>query len=178
MLGLALGILLAASAQQLMAQAQVQVPNAGGEKQEQTPAHPDSAIDRDELVTSDVSLDDWLKDRADELKDILSCYLSEQDMVVELSEEKKNSTDPVKLIEVRIQRLKDMARHNVGQSTANESSPMGSSGDWITSCTACAGASQHQRAHKIEDAFSSHKGGFGLPLGSCSDSARNRVQRL
>lgn len=108
--GYALGILLLASAQQVMAQAQVTVPPA--EKPKNPTAHVDAAIDPDELVGSESSPDPWLQQQADSLLDIIGCYLGKKSLNNEVALEKKTDSDPKHLIEVRIRLLKTLASHN------------------------------------------------------------------
>jgi hypothetical protein len=71
--GYALGILLLATAQQVMAQAQVTFPPA--EKQKAPAGEVDAAIDADQLAEIGSSLDPWLQHQADDLLDVVGCYL-------------------------------------------------------------------------------------------------------
>ncbi len=108
--GYALGILLLAPAQHLIAQAQVNVPPA---EKKNPPATVDSAIDTDlEIATPGASLDSWLTQRADELLDVVGCYLDKKSLKDEVALETKTSKDPIHLIEVRIKLLKTLASHN------------------------------------------------------------------
>jgi hypothetical protein len=108
--GCALGILLLATAQQMMGQAQVTVPPA--EKHKTTEAQADAAIDADQLAEAGSSLDPWLQHQADNLLDVVGCYLGKKSLENEVALEKKTNSDPKRLIEVRIRLLKTLASHN------------------------------------------------------------------
>jgi len=104
-----LAIVLLAFAQRMAAQAQVTVPPPD----KPAPAQTDSMIDADEeAVSNGSSLTPWLTHRADELLDIVSCYLDKKSLKNEVALETKASSDPVHLIEVRIKLLKTLASHN------------------------------------------------------------------
>jgi hypothetical protein len=103
-------VVLLAFAQRMSAQAQVQVTVPPDKP---APAQTDSMIDADEGAASNsVSLNTWLTHRADELLDIVSCYLDKKSLKNELALEIKAGSDPVHLIEVRIKLLKTLASHN------------------------------------------------------------------
>jgi hypothetical protein len=106
--GFALGILLLAPAHHVMAQAQVTVPPA----EKQTPAHVDAAIDSDELADTESSGDSWLQQQANDLLDVVGCYLSKKSLDNEVALETKTNSNIKRLIEVRIRLLKTLASHN------------------------------------------------------------------
>jgi len=110
--GYFLGILLLATAQQVMAQAQVTVPPIEKEKQKTTAGQADAAIDRDELAEPGGSPDPWLQHQADALLDIVGCYLPKKAFQDEVALETKSDSDPKRLIELRISLLKTLASHN------------------------------------------------------------------
>jgi len=109
----AVGILLLASAHQVLAQAQVTVPPA--EKQQPSavaPAHVDAATDTDEAVDMDGSNNLWMQKQADALLEVVGCYLGKKSLDNEVAHETKIDRDPSRLIEVRIRLLKTLANHN------------------------------------------------------------------
>jgi hypothetical protein len=105
----ALGILLLASAHQLIAQAQVTVPPA--EPPSTRRAHVDAAIDADELADTGGTKDPWLQQQADALLDVVGCYLGKKSLDNEVALETKTDSDPKRLIAVRIRLLKTLASH-------------------------------------------------------------------
>ena len=108
--GLALGILLLAPAHRLMGQAQVTVPPA--ENPKPTPASVDAAVDTDELSVTGGSGDSWMQRQADNLLDVVGCYLPKKSLDNEVAKETKLNKDTKHLIEVRIRLLKTLASHN------------------------------------------------------------------
>jgi len=102
-----LGILLIASAPRALAQAQVDNQS----EKKPSKAHVDSVYDPDQhLAVSS----DWLKARADELKDVMSCYIQQAtlDQVV-AKQESESKGDPAVLIKMRIRSLKELAVNHV-----------------------------------------------------------------
>ena len=93
-----------------MAQAQVTVPPA--EKQKAPAGEVDAAIDADQLAEIGSSLDPWLQHQADDLLDVVGCYLGKKSLQNEVVLETKTNSDPKRLIEVRIRLLKTLASHN------------------------------------------------------------------
>jgi len=107
-----LGIVLFASGQQAVAQAQI---DTSGDKK-QTPAHVDSAVDHDEISNqgSDAKTvsNKWLKSRADELKDVLSCYFPSASLHELVAKQEKEADGDADLIKTRIKQLKDLAKNH------------------------------------------------------------------
>jgi hypothetical protein len=107
-----LGILLIASAQQAIAQAQIDTSS----EKKQTPAHVDSAVDHDELAHQDSDAktvnDKWLKSRADDLKDVLSCYFPSAALDKLVAKQEEDADNDADLIKTRIKQLKDLAKHH------------------------------------------------------------------
>ena len=109
----ALGIFLFVSVRQVVAQAQID--NSSDKKT--TQAHIDSAVDTDDVDHQDSQAktvtDKWLKSRADELKDILSCYFPPADMDKLIAKQEKDADGgPAGLIKVRIKQIRDLAKNH------------------------------------------------------------------
>jgi hypothetical protein len=117
----ALSLVLLACAQLAMAQApsdnksrnttQAQVDPSDSKKDT---IHLDSAVNTDTLVLSREVPTKWLQARAEDLKEILSCYIEPTSFEQMIADQEKDDklSDPLNLIETRIDQLTDLAKNH------------------------------------------------------------------